>query len=59
MYSSLLSQKPLLPDGIQKLNQCWTVGIDKPDIYGWGDRLSKFSNAHLLIVENILQIPSD
>lgn len=59
MYGSLLSQKPLLPDGIQKLNQCWTVGIDKLGNYVGRGHSSKFYNAHVLIVENILQIPSD
>jgi len=39
MYSLLLSQKPLLPDGIQKLNQRRTVGIDKLDNYMGGETL--------------------
>lgn len=36
MYGSLLSQKSLLSDGIQKLNQCWTVCVDKLDDYMGG-----------------------
>jgi hypothetical protein len=52
--------KPLLPDGIEKLNKWWIVGIDMLDNYmGEGEHSSKFSNAHVLIVENIPQISSD
>lgn len=29
MYGPLLSPKPFLSDGTQKLTQCWTVCVDK------------------------------
>jgi hypothetical protein len=50
-YGSLLSQKPLLTYVTQKLNQCWTVCVDKIDDYmEGGEHSSRFSNPHVLIV---------